>query len=280
MSHNISRRNKKIILDDISMLESKKINLEDDLNNQKDIVACSRKNKNRTIAKGIIKMISPIVVSSFVVYGAAFVGNFGKPFVLDKEKSSKVYTLEVDAVSGLSTEESYKYITRNTNIPNSTFEITTPWVQVNDKYERNVYKFDEKKLNDINLYNAIIDKNYDYILNNYSFKSSNIETSSTINKNNDTEIIAKIYIVDYNDNIYVYETSLKNIIITLVEILTIAITSSLVILSIKDKIFIDITREMYEYNQDKKNYHKVLNNITSINSKIDLLKQKVKKYEK
>lgn len=280
MSRSISRKNKKIILDDISKLEDMKVNLEVDLENQKDIVKYSRKNKNRTIMKSMVKFATPILISSVVVYGSGIVGGFGRPFVIDKEKSSKVYTLEVDQSLGLSTEETYKNITRNTHIPNSTFSITTPWVEVNNKYERNVYKYEEKELKDIDLYNAFITKDYDYILNNYSFKSSKVETSNNINANNNTEISAKLYIVDSNDNIYVSETSVRNLMVTLFEMLTVIATSSLIILGIKDKIFIDITRDVYEYDQDKKNYYKVLKKIETINSKIDLMKKKVKKYEK
>lgn len=280
MSRSISRKNKKIILDDISKLEDMKVNLEVDLENQKDIVKHSRKNKNRTIMESMVKFATPILISSVVVYGSGIVGGFGRPFVIDKEKLSKVYTLEVDQSLGLSTEETYKNITRNTHIPNSTFSITTPWVEVNNKYERNVYKYEEKELKDIDLYNAFITKDYDYILNNYSFKSSKVETSNNINANNNTEISAKLYIVDSNDNIYVSETSVRNLMVTLFEMLTVIATSSLIILGIKDKIFIDITRDVYEYDQDKKNYYKVLKKIETINSKIDLMKKKVKKYEK
>ena len=280
MSRNLSKRKKKVLLDDISKYEYIKNTLIDEIVNQEQVVKNNKKNKNISLLKGITKFAAPVVISSIVVYGASVIGHFGRPFAIDKEKSSKVYTLECSLEDGINTLEEYKIITRNTDIPSSKFTITTPWTKNDDYYERVVYNYEEKKLKDINLYNAIISNDFDYICDNYKYKSSNIERCNNINTNNELSISAKIYIVDSNDNIYVVETNKRNLIITLFELFVVFASSTLIILGIKDKILLDINKNIYEYEKSKDKYYKFIFKHELTDEKIEELKSKVKKYEK
>jgi len=276
------RRNKikESILDDISEYENKKKKIKDELLFQKQNVRNSKNNRNISIIKGITKFATPMVISSLIVYGGSLVSGFGRPFVIDKVKCSKIYTLESTVEYGIKTEEKYKYIGKNTNIPNNTFTIKTPWNREDNYYERTIYDYEEKNLKDINLYSAIISHDYDYIYNNYNYVSSYIERTTSISSNNDISIIAKIYIVDINDNIYVVETSKRNLYVTLFSLFVVLASSTLVILGIKDKTFYEINKKIYEYDMDKDNYYKILSKYEINEKKLNALKCKVKKYEK
>lgn len=283
MSHKSSKRGLCIILDDISKLEKQRLELDHNISKKKKYLSKSKNLRNKYIFKGALKMLTPVVISSIVVYGTSVLTGFGRPFVLDNEKSSKVYTIVSSPEKGISAEENYKIITRRNDIPKSTFSIKSPWVEKDNYYERNVYNYEEKNLDDVGLYDAVLAHDFKYIYDNYKFISEDIETCSSLNLsylNSEKVITANIYIVDKNDNIYCMELPFRNNMITLFELLIVIFSSSLVIFGIKDKIFEDISKYSYAYSIDKENYKDSLEKMKKLDFQIARLKRKVAKNEK
>ena len=279
MNDGISNENS--ILKDIIRIETDKSSLEDNLDNQRILLSNSRRVKNITIFKSVSKLMTPLVLSSLVIIGISNFGKLGKPFVLDKEKYSKVYYIESDEEKGITALEYYKNIKKDKESFDNTFTIISPWKQENQEYVRTIYNYDEKTNYDINLYNSIIKKDIDYIYSNYKPQSSSIETCSYIEDiDNELKINAKIYIIDKNDNIYVVESNTKNYIVTIIELLSIVTAISLVIVGIKDNIIIELRKNISSYNEKKSKYEELVNKIDMLNVELSQLENKVKKYEK
>ena len=271
------RLSKEEINSKISFLEIKKKKLLDEQLIQKYNVSDAKKTKNLKIFTGISKLIAPFCISSTLVFFAGCSSEIGFPFIRDKEVKSKCYSLKID--DEITTSEHYISNSYGTDYPKSQITLYSPWTYDRGSYERTITYYEIKELKDINVYTAILNSDYDYIFNNYEFISQKQEVANNFVEDNKS-IEASIYILDENDNIYVVESSKRNLIETLLEIFFVLVVTDIVIMSIKDKIILEIRRKKAEYNNELKNMELINKRIKCVDLEIAKYKSKVKKYEK
>lgn len=99
--------------------------------------------------------------------------------------------------------------------------IYTPWKLQDDQYVRFKRKYDLSKLVTLDLYNAVLDENYEYIRENFKEYK---EEKQVINKLYETEPIdyffqAELHMLDKDDILKYNESDLKNTIITVIELI-------------------------------------------------------------
>ena len=249
-----------------------------------NVLETQEKKKNNEFHKRNLKflgktgiLLAPFFASAGIILGVIKLIGGGFPFVIDDYKKYKKYSLEYnDENHIIELDEEFESKTWLDKNDTSNIEIYTPWELKNGIYERikTVYNLD--KLDSLELFNAVLNRDTEYIsknINNYVIET---QTTNAINENipNDYIINANLNMLDKEKFIICSEGKLANICISAVYMF---ISVGLGILLIKEFnydykweieriniIYDDIVRT---YNEAKKHLDEVDQNILSLSKK-------------
>lgn len=165
---------------------------------------------------------APFVISTGIVVGAFTLFGGGLPFHSDEITKYKAYNLDFQTNSYVAMEDEYR-----TNgvfddaLPSNSLIVYTPWEEQDGQYIRFKREYDIEKLTTLDLYNAVLDEDYDYISDNLKDYKEEKQTTNEINleEDNDYFFEASLHMLDKEDVLKYNETNLKNMIITIIELI-------------------------------------------------------------
>jgi len=98
--------------------------------------------------------------------------------------------------------------------------IYTPWEEQDGQYVRFKREYDVEKLTTLDLYNATLNEDYHYISENLKDYKEEKQVANDIDQAEDNNYFfeASLHMLDKNDVLKYNETDLKNIVITIVEV--------------------------------------------------------------
>ena len=183
--------------------------IKEQLNNLKELNI-----RNIKIFGNTCNLIMPFVLTAGVTVGIFKLCGGGYPIKQDEIKKYKVYSLSKTSDNLIVKETYEKYI--NTPSSNANLTVYTPYEYIDNSYKRTVriYKI---KSNYEELYNAILNKDYDYISKNLNKYDEYIETTNLIEEENNYIYEAEINYTDSEDKLKYQESELKNAIISIIE---------------------------------------------------------------
>ena len=172
-----------------------------------------KKVRNLRIFKGACKFIYPFIVSTGIVVGGFKLFGFGFPFNMDKEKKYKAYELDFQTGGSLYSDETYVKNEWYSDKIKSNIKLYSPWKKEENNYSRIKRLYEIKNLDDINIYNAVIFEDYNYIMNNIIDYTEEIQYTPNIDitKNNNYWMSANITLLDKNDFIVSLEDETDNL---------------------------------------------------------------------
>lgn len=208
---------------ELQALKEKIIKLESNIKLQKKFNFKQLNIRNLKIVANTAKFLTPFIISTGITAGIFWLFDGGLPFHLDEITAYKLYSIEMQK-DGYATMDN-KYMRQkklsNDSLPSNRLVVYTPWELIDGQYVRFKRDYDIDKLATLNLYNAIVNKNYNYIsenLKNYK-EEKQILNQIYIGAKNDYLFETNLYVLDENDVLKYRETDFKNTIITIIELI-------------------------------------------------------------
>lgn len=177
--------------------------------------------KNLKYVGSILNFLAPFVLSACITFGVFKLFGGGNPVVKDDITKYKKYSLSYQTNGNIEAyenyEENYWY---STELPENMLMLYYPWtLNDNGTYSRIIREYNVDNLQTTDLYKAILAQDVDYIINTFGNYKESQETSNHLYDNNDGYVVeANINIFDKGDFIKYSESDLKNILITISEI--------------------------------------------------------------
>lgn len=178
--------------------------------------------RNLKIFGNTCNFVAPFVITAGLTAGVFKVFGGGLPFHTDEITKCKSYNLDYQTNGYVTMDESYRTNgLLDDNLPSNELTIYTPWKYENSQYTRYKREYDIDKLNSLELFNAVLEEDYSYIEENLKDYK---EEKQTVNSIDETEKMdyffeASLHMLDKNDTLKYNETDLKNIVITIVELI-------------------------------------------------------------
>lgn len=206
---------------ELQILKDTIIRLESDIKFQKKINFKQFNIRNLKVLANTCKFLTPFVISTGIIVGTFSLFSGGLPFYLDEITTYKFYSMEMQQDGHLTMDN--EYIQRrwfDNGFPFNSLVVYTPWKSMDGQYVRAKRDYDIDKLTTLDLYNAIANRDYNYIsenLKNYK-EEKQIINEIYLEEKNDYVFEASLYLIDKNDVLKYPETDFKNIIITIIEL--------------------------------------------------------------
>lgn len=228
--------------------------------------------RNLKVFANTCNFIAPFVVCSGITVGLFALCGGGTPIYVDKITKYKTYNMEYQGSEDIELAEGYRtnrWFDETATSSNSLI-IYTPWKFQDDQYIRFKRKYDIGTLTTLDLYNAILEENYDYIENNLKDydEEKQIINKIDMNEQNNYEIQASLHILVSDDFLKYDETMLKNSIISIIEIILGLGVGSL-IAKLRDFNF------SYEVNKNNSVYYRYTSVVENTKFSLELTNKKV-----
>lgn len=176
--------------------------------------------RNLKMFKAVNNFIAPFVISTGITVGAFSLFGGGLPFYKDPIVKYKVYDLNYQTNGYVTMNEFYR-TNRSFDDPLSSNEliIYTPWEYRDSKYIRYKREY-EISTSTLDLFDAVLEEDYDYIKKNIKDYKEEVQVTNKIEETEGQDYFfnASLHMFDKEDTLIYSETDLKNIIITLVEL--------------------------------------------------------------
>ena len=203
-------------------LKEKKLQLEKQISEQKAENFKQLNIRNLKIFGNTCNFVAPFVITAGLTVGVFKMFGGGLPFHTDEITKYKLYNLDYQTNGYVTMEESYRTNgLLDDNLPSNELTIYTPWKYENSQYTRYKREYDIDKLNSLELFNAVLEDDYSYIEENLKDYK---EEKQTVNSIDETEKMdyffeASLHMIDKDDTLKYNETDLKNIIVTIIELI-------------------------------------------------------------
>lgn len=203
-------------------LKEKKLQLEKQISEQKAENFKQLNIRNLKIFGNTCNFVAPFVITAGLTVGVFKMFGGGLPFHTDEITKYKLYNLDYQTNGYVTMEESYRTNgLLDDDLPSNELTIYTPWKYENSQYTRYKREYDIDKLNSLELFNAVLEEDYSYIEENLKDYK---EEKQTVNSIDETEKMdyffeASLHMIDKDDTLKYNETDLKNIIVTIIELI-------------------------------------------------------------
>ena len=208
--------------EEIKKLEELKADLEKELREQKKEKFEQFNIRNLKFLGHTCNFLAPFVLSAGITVGAFRLFGGGLPFHTDDITKYKTYNLDFDTKGYVTMDEEYRTNRWFDNaVPSNSLVIYSPWEEQNGLYIRFKREYNIGSLISLDLYDAVLNADYGYIEQNITDYKEEIQTSNHINEEEPNDYIfqASLHILDKDDTLVYSETDLKNIIITIIEVI-------------------------------------------------------------
>ena len=221
--------------------------------------------RNVKVFSKTIRRLTPYIISTAIASTGLYYLGFGKPFIRDEISVRKVYELEYQTPEIKKVGEKYDTKLISDYFSRSEFILYTPFTLTDDEmYTRHKITYKVKNIYALDIYDALMNDNYEYILENVVPVSDETEKVNMLSSYyvNDYYADVKLEAIDSNNVIKHKESVKTNIFITGFDMLT-AFWMGLIFNKHKKKTFNDEIVDIYdEYNASLRNFYDKYN-ITS-----------------
>lgn len=257
--------------EEIKRLEELKASLEKKLEEQKKEKFKQFNIRNLKIVGNTCNFLAPFVLSAGITVGVFRLFGGGLPFHTDDITKYKTYNLDFDTKGYVTMDDEYRTNRWfDDSLPSNSLVIYSPWEEQNGQYTRFKREYDIGTLTSLDLYDAVLNGNYEYVEQNVTDYKEEIQTSNHINEEEPNDYIfqASLHMLDKDDSLVYSETDLKNIIITIIEVILGVGVGSL-IAYFRDFEYI---WEMQHVNND---YQYIIRRLNSTKEKLEDANQKI-----
>lgn len=202
-------------------LKSKLLELETKISEQKKENFKQLNIRNLKVFVSTCNFVTPFVISSGIIVGVFCLFDGGLPFHSDEITKYKAYHLNFQTSGYVSMEDEYRTNRWfDASLPSNTLVIYSPLEEQNGEYVRIKREYDIGKLTTLDLFNAVLNEDYNYILENLKDYKEEREVVNEITalEDNDYFFKASLHMLDEEDILKYNETDLKNMVITIVEL--------------------------------------------------------------
>lgn len=154
--------------------------------------------RNLRFFNSTCKFLVPFVLSTSLAVGITSFINNDFSFNVNRNYKYKVYHLNYETDGYISMDDYYQ--PSKSLLPNE-LTVYTPWELKDNQYMRYKRVYDVNDLSSISLYNAIIDEDYDYILENMNKYIEEIQYTNYIADGDEKDYYCKanLYYLDVDD---------------------------------------------------------------------------------
>lgn len=216
------QRRRKSQIKELQDLREKAIQLEKQIAEQKAENFKQLNIRNLKIFGNTCNFVAPFVITAGLTVGVFKMFGGGLPFHTDEITKYKLYNLDYQTNGYVTMEESYRTNgLLDDDLPSNELTIYTPWKYENSQYTRYKREYDIDKLNSLELFNAVLEENYSYIEENLKDYKEEIQTTNRIDETEKMDYFfeASLHMIDKDDTLKYNETDLKNIIVTIIELI-------------------------------------------------------------
>lgn len=205
---------------ELQKLKQEIVKLEEDIKKQKIENFKQFNIRNLKVFGHTCNFLAPFVISTGLTIGTFSIIGGGLPFYKDEIIKYKTYSLDYQTNGNITMNETY-IKTKLFNGENNKLTIYTPWEYKDDQYIRYKREYDINDINTLDLFDAVLEENYDYITKNIKEYKEETQIINKIEENEkqDYYFDAKLYMLDKEDILKFPETDLKNTIITIIELI-------------------------------------------------------------
>ena len=275
------KRERQLKLKELRMLQEKALQLEKELELRKNERIRELNVRNLKIFVNTCNFLAPFVLTVGLTVGGFKLFGLGLPVRTDKIVNYKVYNLDYQTDGFVSMNEEYK-----TNrwfdyeLPTNELTIYTPWELEENQYFRYKLDYTLGELKKLDLFNALLKEDYYLIqatigekIKYYKQEKQVIENVQDI-ENSDYYFKANLTVLDEEDTLVYDETKLKNILVSISELLIIS-SIGVFLTRLRKFKYRDNLREINNCYKDKVNNIQILEHeLESTNKKILALQRK------
>lgn len=206
---------------ELERLKTRACNLEERIRIQKKENFKQLNIRNLKIFEKTLNLLAPFAIVTGITVGSFRLCGGGLPFHTDEIVKYKNCNLDYKTGSYVTMDVSY--ITRrwfDDTIPENKLTIYTPWEYVDNKYIRYKREYNIKKLNRLDLFDAVFEENYIYLEENELEYKEEKQTTNYLESTEEEYIFeASLHMLDKEDILKYDETQKQNIIITIGELI-------------------------------------------------------------
>lgn len=206
---------------ELEELRSKALELESKITKQRIENFKQLNIRNLKIFANACNFAAPFVISAGITVGVFRLFGGGLPFHSDEITKYKAYNLDFQTNGYVTMDDKYRTNRWFENsLPSNTLLVYTPWEEQDGQYVRFKREYDVGKLTTLDLYNAVLNEDYNYISENLKDYK---EEKQVVNKKDPTDgnnyfFEASLHMLDEEDVLKYNETDLKNMVITIIEL--------------------------------------------------------------
>lgn len=214
-------KERKLQIRELQELREKAIQLEKMIAEQKIENFKQFNIRNALVLVNTCNFIAPFVISASLTVGVFKLFGGGLPFHSDEIVKYKAYSLDYKTNGYVTMDESYKgnrwY---DESLPANELIIYTPWKFENNQYIRYKREYDIGELSTLDLFDAVLEEDYVYITDSIKDYKEEIQVTDSIEitEGQDYFFEASLHMMDKEDVLKYNETDLKNVIITVIEL--------------------------------------------------------------
>lgn len=236
--------------------------------------------RNLKIFGNTCNFLVPFVISTGVTVGAFSLFGGGLPFYKDKVIKYKVYDLDYETNGSITMEESYRtnrWI--DDDLASNELVIYTPWEYSDGQYVRYKREYNVDEIDTLDLFWAVLEKNYDYISEKIKDYKEEVQISDSLmtTLGEDWFIRASLHMLDEEDILDYNETNFKNIVITAIELIIGLCAGGVLVLSRNFDYLGEVEDANLDYQEYVEEIQKMQKKLTVTNQKILSLSKKVGK---
>lgn len=217
-----SKRRKEQRKLELQRLKNQEQELQQEINEIKQQNKEKTKIKNLKIFKTTFNYITQYVLIGGLTFGLFKTLGGGAPFIKDTTKHYIYHTLDYQTDAFITQNSTYISNFKYHSMSNqNNLKLYNPWQKTEDNlYTRTIKTYDIPPLENLELFDKVLDQDIKYIKENYEIKEKQTEITNQQKKEFNKPIIkAELNFLDNNDFIKTEESVHKNVIVTTSEIL-------------------------------------------------------------
>lgn len=206
---------------ELEELRAKVIELESKIAKQKKENLKQFHIRNLKMFANACNFAAPFVISTGITIGVFRLFGGGLPFRSDEITKYKVYNLDFQTNGYITMNNEYRTNRWfDESLEANKLTVYSQWKEQNGQYIRYKREYNIEQLNTLDLCNAILDEDYNYLSENLKDYKEEMQIAKEINpeEQNKYFLEASLHMLDKNDVLKYNETDLKNIVITIIEL--------------------------------------------------------------
>ncbi len=212
---------RKTKIKELEELKLKVLELENKISEQKKENFKQFNIRNLKVFANACNFAAPFVISTGITIGLFKLFGGGFPFHSDEITKYKVYNLDFQTEGNITMDEEYRTDQLfDELLPDNSLVIYTPWEEQDEQYIRYKREYNLEDTTTLDLYNAVLDEDYNYISLNLKDYQEEKQIVNEINpeEKNGYFMEASLHMFNKEDVLKYDETALKNIVITIIEL--------------------------------------------------------------